>query len=320
MCLKTKLKSEITKTLKRKQLGTSMVEFIIVTPMLMFMGLGIMQIGLVYHAKSVLNYATFEAARAGAVNNAQIEVMRKELGYRLAPVYGGDGSLKLGAMSLARSGVAVNDITATKIKLINPLPASFAAHGFLKDVTDRHGSTLNTMTIPNSHLRFNKEGAKSDGLSIQDANLLKIEVTYGYQMRLPVLDMKIPGVTWIMRNLMIHMDQDNWMYYVRGMLPLKSTATVRMQSEAWQYQESPPAVKAFEAAYEWVKDQILNQNSVESHDECRAQTDTVSVVPTTGLPSTEQVAVIDLNACMQITEGPNDLHSPAGAPVSCQNY
>lgn len=241
----------------KRQLGASMVEFVIVTPMLMFMGLGIMQFGLIYHAKSVLNYATFEAARAGAVNNAQIEVMRKELGYRLAPVYGGDGSLKMGAMSLSRSVVAVNDITATKIKILNPASDSFISHGVPKTVEDRHKNSHNTVVIPNSHLRFNNEGIKNDGLTLQDANLLKIEVTYGYQMRLPVIDMKIPGVRWIMRNLMIHVDQDNWMYYTRGMLPLKSTATVRMQSEAWEYQEDPPVVRAFEAAFEWVKDQIL---------------------------------------------------------------
>lgn len=257
MNLKNRSKKLMTVIAKDRQLGSSMVEFVIVTPMLMFMGLGIMQFGLVYHAKSVLNYATFEAARAGAVNNAQIEVMRKELGYRLAPVYGGDGGLKKGAMSLARSMVAVNDITATKIKILNPSSDTFSAHGISDSVVDRFDQTIDTTVIPNSHLRYNKEGAKNDGLTIQDANLLKIEVTYGYQMRLPVLDMKIPGVTWIMRNLMLHADQENWMYYSRGMLPLKSTATVRMQSEAWLHQESPPVVRALEAAYRWVSDQIL---------------------------------------------------------------
>lgn len=291
---------------RRSQRGASMVEFVIVTPMLLFMGLGILQFGLIYHAKSVLNYATFEAARAGAVHNAQIEVMRKELGYRLAPVYGGDGSLKVGAMSLARSVVAVNDITATKIKLINPVPESFNAHGFFKDVEDRHGNAHHTRIIPNSHLRFNEGSAKSDGLTLKDANLLKIEVTYGYQMRLPVLDMKIPGVAWVMRNLMIHVDQDNWMYYVRGMLPLKATATVRMQSEAWEYQESPPVVRAFAAAYEWVKDQILGENG-DGTVECPGDDDTTADnTSASGIDPDEEVAVVDDDEdCRQIT-GPTD--------------
>ncbi len=243
-------------TFIKRQLGTSMVEFLIVIPMLLFTGTGIMQFGLVYHAKSILNYATFEAARAGAVNNGQIEVMRKELGYRLAAVYGGDGSLEKGAAAMARSMVAVNDISVTEIQIINPAPASFEQHGVSKDIEDRHGTSRTVNAIPNTHLRFAPDSIKSDGLNIKDANLLKIEVTYGYQLRMPYLDMKIPGVPWIMRNLMIHADQDNWMFYVRGLLPIKSTATVRMQSDAWDFQEQPPVVRAFESAYEWIYEQI----------------------------------------------------------------
>jgi len=280
-----------------RQAGSSMVEFVIVTPMLMFMGLGIMQFGLIYHAKSILNYATFEAARTGAVNNAQIEVMRKELGYRLAPVYGGDGSLKMGAMSLARSVVAVNDITATKIKLINPTPASFGAHGINKSVEDRHGATIGTVVIPNSHVRFNKEGEKGDGLNLKDANLLKIEVTYGYQMRLPFLDMKMPGVAWITRNLMIRLDRDNWMYYVRGMIPLKATATVRMQSEAWEYQEDPPVVRAFEAAYAWVKDQIWGNNDTPGECETTGNSTPAPTDPNTGVALNSPVQTASSTSC-----------------------
>jgi hypothetical protein len=244
----------------KKQLGTSMVEFLIVIPMLLFVGLGIMQFGLVYHAKSILNYATFEAARAGAVNNGQIEVMRKELGYRLAAVYGGDGSLEKGAAAMARSGVAVNDVSVTKIQVINPAPASFEQHAVPKEVEDRHGTSRSVNAIPNTHLRFAPDAVKSDGLNIQDANLLKIEVTYGYQLRLPYLDMKVPGMPWIMRNLMIHTDQENWMYYVRGLLPIKSTATVRMQSDSWDYQQPPPAVRAFDSAYEWIYEQLEGED------------------------------------------------------------
>jgi len=182
--------------------------------------------------------------------------MRKELGYRLAAVYGGDGSLDKGAAAMARSMVAVNDISVTDIQIINPVSASFEQHGVSKAVEDRHGTSRTVNAIPNTHLRFAPDSIKSDGLNVKDANLLKIEVTYGYQLRMPYLDMKIPGVPWIMRNLMIHADQENWMFYVRGLLPIKSTATVRMQSDAWDFQEQPPVVRAFESAYEWIYEQI----------------------------------------------------------------
>jgi len=252
----------IRKNTQLKQQGSSMVEFLVVMPMLLFTGLAIMQLGLVYHAKTILNYATMEAARAGSVSNGQIEVMRKELGYRLAPVYGGDGSLKKSGMSVVRSMVAVNDISATNIEIISPEPSAFAVHGINKTVTDRHENEIpNVNAIPNSHLRFAPTAIQSDGLSLHDANLLKIQVTYGYQMRLPFLNMKVPGMTWIMRNFLIYADQDNWMYYVRGMLPIKATATMRMQSEMWDHQEDPPIQRLFEAVYNWIEDQLRNDDA-----------------------------------------------------------
>ncbi|MCL6557084.1 MAG: pilus assembly protein [Burkholderiales bacterium] len=47
-----------------------MVEFVVVGPLLLFVLLGLLQYGLLFLAKSQLNYATFEAARAGTVAQA----------------------------------------------------------------------------------------------------------------------------------------------------------------------------------------------------------------------------------------------------------
>lgn len=242
--------------------GASMVEFLIVLPLLLFAGLGVMQFGLIYHAKTILNYATFEAARAGAVNNAQIEVMREELGYRLAPVYGGDGEHKKAAMAIARSMVAVNDVSTTKIKILNPTSETFASHGVQKNVVDRKGASHNVLAIPNSHLRYHPKDIKGE-TSIQDANLLKIEVTYGYQMRLPVLDMELPLVRPTLRTLMASVDPDNMMYYIRGMIPLKSVATVRMQSESWDHQETAIVTRAFDSTKAWVEDYVNDLNDAD---------------------------------------------------------
>ena len=63
-----------------RQVGSASVEFLIAVPVLLLMGLGGMQTILFYDAKTTLNYATFEAAREGAVSNAQTKSMRSELG------------------------------------------------------------------------------------------------------------------------------------------------------------------------------------------------------------------------------------------------
>jgi len=301
----------------RRQRGASMVEFVIVTPLLMFMGLGVMQFGLIYHAKSMLNYATFEAARNGAVNNGQTDIMRKELGYRMAPVFGGSGTLGYGAGAMVRSVVIAQDPTATKIEILNPTPASYQLHGERKDVVDRHGDGRNVLAIPNSHLRYrNAADIKEDGLNVHDANLLKIRVTYGYQMRLPFLDMEVPGLRWTMRTFMMKNDPDNWMYYIRGMIPLTSTATVRMQSEAWDGQLDPIAVRMFDSLYNWTLetiDEVINgpgddeENSEENNEdednnpqgECDA---------TTGLDPNESIAqeTHDEHSCPIVENPDND--------------
>ena len=60
-------------------------------------------------------------------------------------------------------------------------------------------------------------------------NLLKIEVTHGF-------DLKVPVVGRILTSALALVDDDDpgrQAYYLAGLLPLTSTATVRMQSEVW---------------------------------------------------------------------------------------
>jgi len=174
--------------------------------------------------------------------------MRKELAYRMAPIFGGSGSLDEGVNAIERSKVIAQDPTATKIQILNPTPRSFALHGEPKSVIDSHGNQRAVIAIPNSHLRFRDSTViKEDGLNIQDANLLKIRVTYGYLMRVPFLDTELPGVKWILRSLLLKNDPDNWKYYIRGMIPLTSTATVRMHSEAWDSQLESDSTKMFDS-------------------------------------------------------------------------
>ena len=50
------------------QRGQAMVETLIVMFVTLILLFGIIQFGLFYNAKTVLNYAAFEAARAGSLN------------------------------------------------------------------------------------------------------------------------------------------------------------------------------------------------------------------------------------------------------------
>lgn len=201
------------------QRGAAMTEMVVVVPALLLLGLGAMQGALMYNAKNTVSYATFEAARKGAVNNAQTADIRNELGVRIAPLFGGDGSPEKAAKAIAQGMLEANDPGYTRIRILNPTEAAFTDFG----VANEDG----IVEIPNDHLRHRSRQVETSSLvNIQDANLLKIEVTYGYRLNVPLMNRVIPSVLqWA--------DPENADFYATGRIPVTSVATVRMQSPAW---------------------------------------------------------------------------------------
>src|SRR5699024_11101366 len=59
--------------------GQALPEFLVVVPVVLFLLLLDFQMVLIYRAKTVLDYAAFEAARAGAVANASMDAMKDGL-------------------------------------------------------------------------------------------------------------------------------------------------------------------------------------------------------------------------------------------------
>jgi len=55
---------------RTSQFGVSFTEFIIIAPLILFIGLAGIQYGLIYAARLNVTYAAYEAARAGAIYNA----------------------------------------------------------------------------------------------------------------------------------------------------------------------------------------------------------------------------------------------------------
>ena len=229
----------ISSELKQEQQGASLVEFLIAAPVLLMVGLGTLQAGMLYHSKTVVNYATFEAARVGATNHAMPEPMKKELGLRLAPLYGGDGTMKMAAQAMARSAVEVESpinldgsvAPTPDIKILNPTLESFDKWGVASlEVSDR-------TAIPNSHLKHQPNKSDGEGtaaMTLADANLLKIQVTYGVELKIPFINRLILASLRGLEDIASDPDPVKQAYYLAGRIPITSTATVRMQSEAWK--------------------------------------------------------------------------------------
>lgn len=70
-----------------RQSAQAMVEFVIILPVMLTLILAIIQFGLIYRAKVTLNYATFQAARAGTLNNANMADMELSFASNMAPMY-----------------------------------------------------------------------------------------------------------------------------------------------------------------------------------------------------------------------------------------
>ena len=166
--------------------GQAMTEYMIVFPVMLVLIFGTLQFALLYQAKIQLNYAAFESARSGSLNNAQRWALQAGVVRGLAPIHThGQGRNWL---RWARSTVwdQIED-GLIEIEIINPTRDMFevGVHGVVDG---------NDLYIPNDNLMYRDASPKSGGAvesTIQDANLLKIRVLYCVEMHVPFVNRMI---------------------------------------------------------------------------------------------------------------------------------
>lgn len=226
-----------------------MIETTVVVFIVLFVLLSIIQFALLYNAKTVLNYATYEAARSGAVNNGAPESMKYALAQKLASIKPTD---------LSDSGIsnsAFGRLQGAQLQLIEEIGSGDRAciERISPTTSSGHWQSLSSSNteyskeIPNSHLLYRSdEPDTQDQLSIQDANLLKIKVTYCHKMVVPI-------VTTAVKRLMLTQYANNdpnpvqgWSIpslenferqcYEQDGMPIEAQSVVRMQSPIRNYQ------------------------------------------------------------------------------------
>jgi len=227
-------------TQRSAQTGATLVEFALVMPLALLLVMGIIQLGLLFTAKQVLNQAAFMAGRAGAVHNAQQSNMEDALTKALLPFYQ-DTTISNDFTRLALALVrAKQDVTDgfIHVEKLSPTPEAFSDFGITSAAV---GHTY----IPNDNLEFRSHtpGASS-GLSIQDANTLKIKVTYGYELKVPLMQSVFKSImcgfdtgidAFGRGNETAHASANSCQdYYNKGRFPLVTYATVQMQTPAWE--------------------------------------------------------------------------------------
>lgn len=168
--------------MRLRQRGQSIVEYIIIFPVLLILILGAIQFALIYQAKFTLNYAAFMGARQGALKNANMTSIKDGVASGMTPLFmrwSGSGAPGMVDLSKARiiSTIEVFNPLTAKVEIISPTQAAFDA---LKNSANE---------IPNDNLMY--RSGSGDGMSIQDANLLKIRVTYCVKLVVPFVNRMI---------------------------------------------------------------------------------------------------------------------------------
>lgn len=201
----------------QRQWGAAIVEATIALPILLAVILAAIQFGFLYQAKATLNHAALQAARAGAVANANPSAIRRGLAQGLAPLSSPDASLEGVAEAVARINAEL--LTDARIRILNPTRESF--EDFATEVDG-------VRELPNDRLHARDTGiGPHGGVNIQDANLLRVEITYGYELKVPLVNSFLARLSLLSARSADSFDRQ---LLRRNRLPVTSTATVRMHS------------------------------------------------------------------------------------------
>lgn len=216
-------------TSNAKQRGSSMIEFTVVGPIISMLGLTVLQYSMLLFAKSQINYAGFMAARKGAMAHADIASVQDAYVRALVPLYGGGQTPAELANSLekATSDLGLNGAGNLNIELINPTSESFA--DWNDPALQQALNTGGKRVIPNAGQAFKSQavGATS-GQTIQDANIIKLRITQGYQPRIPFVSKLY---TTYLKWLDPHTDAFHTKLVDAGRIPVVTNVTMQMQSD-----------------------------------------------------------------------------------------
>lgn len=196
----------------RRVNGATLVEFVVAVPFLLMLVLAVLQSALFFMARSQLGFAVEYAAQYAALRHGTIDSLKQGLALGLVSLQPGSalpGVLDLGNRIRAARTLIADPRGLVRVERISPVDSCFADWGD---------------PIPNSHLRFRARGAGvTSGLSIQDCNVLKVRVVYGYRPPLPI-------VRHLLFATLMRLDPGENLYRVER-LPIEAMAVRHMQSD-----------------------------------------------------------------------------------------
>ncbi|HTH95258.1 MAG TPA: TadE/TadG family type IV pilus assembly protein [Rhodocyclaceae bacterium] len=189
LAIKRRLRSHVCVPVSspRHQAGQATIEYLYVLPVLLLILLASLQFIFIYEAKQTLNYAAFVGTRNGALNAGDMGMIEAGVASGLAPLFAHGDSTDGGADNLTGLKVAhalavseLSNASLARIEILNPTPSALDAFGG---------------TIPNDNLMYRPSDDIKGGVNVQDANLLKVRVTYCVRLVVPLVNRMIYAFT-----------------------------------------------------------------------------------------------------------------------------
>ncbi|MBX3591983.1 MAG: pilus assembly protein [Burkholderiaceae bacterium] len=195
------------------QRGTAFVETLLAMPIVLLLGLGALQWALLFHARTALEYALLEGARAGSVAQARPDAIEAGLARGLMPFWFGVDATRPWLVAVGASGVQLRQGLAAgwvAWRQLAPTVESFGDWG--EPARDAAGYPVpGLVEIPNDSLQWSALRQPAGGVAglrgdepigarsqqtLNDANLLKLELRYGVPMTVPLIGRM---AVWVMR-------------------------------------------------------------------------------------------------------------------------
>ncbi|MDR9433738.1 MAG: pilus assembly protein [Spiribacter sp.] len=211
--------------------GNVMLETLIALPVVLVLGLSVAQWALVHQARAVVDHATLMAARAGAVNHAEMAPMRNAFARALVSLKTPKQTAR-GFESAFFTKALPDSRVHMRLRLLNPTQEAFADHARVDYQSRRY--------LPYRDLRRapSRIGRQSQ-ISVQDAGLLSVQATYGYPLNMPFAGAFILQAVQLATRFTRHYDARERVMLASSRLPIITTATIRMQSRLYQSRHLP---------------------------------------------------------------------------------
>lgn len=201
---------------RQPQSGIAAIETLLAAPIVLLLGLSVLQWGLLFQGRGAVAHAAQEAARAGSVDHASADAIERGFARGLAPwLYGASGPEEHAA-NVARTHAHLAQGRAAgwaTWRRLAPTAESFT--DWAETARDEDGQPIEgLLEIPNDNLTLRSglrqpasgvagyRGAEPIGSAskqtLSDANLLKIEVVYGVPLTVPLIGRL---AAWLMRSI-----------------------------------------------------------------------------------------------------------------------